>query len=130
MPDETELRKVFVVDDESVIASTIALILRTQGFDASSYCVPEEARRAASLRVPDLLITDVMMPGLSGIDLAIQIQEQSPECKVLLFSGQAATRDLLENARATGHDFEVILKPVHPLVLLDRVHRALKGSPL
>ena len=69
----------------------------------------------------DLLISDVLMPELSGIDLAIQTRELYPSCKVLLFSGQPAITGMLEAARANGHDFEVLAKPVHPGELLDRI---------
>jgi DNA-binding NtrC family response regulator len=57
-------------------------------------------------------------PLLSGIELAIQVREYCPDCKVLLFSGQAASAGLLETARANGYDFEFLLKPVHPSDLL------------
>lgn len=62
-----------------------------------------------------------MMPVLSGIELAIQVREHCPECKVLLYSGQAATANLLEIAGANGHGFEVLSKPVHPADLLAEV---------
>ncbi len=68
-----------------------------------------------------LLITDVVMRGISGIEAAIEIEAMLPECKILLFSGQAATVDLLEHARAQGHEFEILNKPVHPRDLLQRV---------
>ena len=59
--------------------------------------------KARSVR-PDLVISDVIMPDMNGIDAAIQIRGFLPSCKILLFSGQAATADLLENARQRGHD--------------------------
>jgi CheY-like chemotaxis protein len=77
--------------------------------------------------VPDLLITDVIMPGMTGIDLAVQFRANYPECKVLLFSGQAATADMLAAAKRHGHDFEVLAKPVHPSDLLAKL-RDLTGS--
>ena len=114
--------RVFVVDDEDVIASTLAMILRLQGgFQARSFTKPLEALEAARREAPDLLISDVMMPLLSGIELAIQVREYCPDCKVLLFSGQATTASLLENARANGYDFELLLKPVHPSDLLEKI---------
>jgi DNA-binding NtrC family response regulator len=118
-------RRVFVVDDEHVIASSLAMILRTQGFDATSFSLPHEALQAASSEAPDLLISDVVMPVLSGIELAIQMKQLCPGCKVLLFSGQSATVDTLEAARADGYDFEVLSKPVHPTDLLRRIHKAM-----
>lgn len=61
------------------------------------------------------------MPGLSGIDLAMQLSVDAPECKILLFSGQTCNADLLKIARIQGHDFELLEKPVHPLGILSRV---------
>ena len=55
------------------------------------------------------------------IDAAINIRKFLPSCKILLFSGQAATADLLENARARGHQFEILAKPVHPQDLLAKL---------
>lgn len=113
---------VFVVDDENVIATSLAMILRFQGgFHARSFNRPLEALEAARLEAPDLLIADVVMPELSGIDLAVQVRKYCPKCKVLLFSGQAVTAHLLEAARKNGHDFELLLKPVHPADLLARI---------
>jgi CheY-like chemotaxis protein len=94
--------RVFVVDDEPVIASTLAAILRMHGFSAKFFTSPLEALTAARAKSPDLLISDVEMPGLSGIDLAIQMRAQFPACKILLFSGQPATLDLVDAARAQG----------------------------
>jgi DNA-binding response OmpR family regulator len=121
MPQERRKLQVFVVDDETVIAATLAMILRHQGLEARSFDSPLEALNATREIVPDLLISDVMMPEMSGIELALKVREYCPECKVLLFSGQAATADLLEKARADGHDFEVLAKPVHPSDLLAKI---------
>jgi len=120
------LPRVFVVDDEAVIATTLGMILSQQGFDAHPFNLPLEALRAAREEAPDLLISDVMMPLLSGIELAIQMREHCPDCKVLLFSGQAATSHLLEDARASGHDFEVLSKPVHPGDLLKKIRTVIE----
>ncbi len=120
--------RIFVVDDEDVIASSLAMILRFQGgFHATSFSDPITALQAAPAENPDLLITDVVMPEMSGIDLAIQLREACPDCKVLLFSGQAATADLLQAAQANGYTFELLLKPVHPADLLARI-QALSGE--
>jgi DNA-binding NtrC family response regulator len=109
---------VFVVDDEPLIASTLTHILKDNGYDARCFVNPLEALEAARMSAPDLLISDVIMPGLSGVDLAIHFKKQCPTCKVLLIAGRAATDDLLEAARAQGHDFHLIAKPFHPTDLL------------
>ena len=109
------------MDDEPVIASSLAAILRLSGFSAGFFTSPREALVAARSESPDLLISDVAMPDISGIDLAIQMRAQHPNCKILLFSGQAATSDLLEGARAQGYDFRLLQKPVHPSVFLAEI---------
>ena len=106
--------RIFVVDDEPVIASSLAAILQMNGFSARFFTCPLEALAAARSESPDLVISDVAMHGISGIDLAIQMRAQYPNCKILLFSGQATTLDLLEGARAQGYDFRLLQKPVHP----------------
>jgi CheY-like chemotaxis protein len=112
--------RIFVVDDEPVIASTLAAILQMNGFSARFFTCPLEALTEARSKAPDLLISDVVMPGISGIELAIRMRAQYPTCKILLFSGQAATVDLLEDARAQGHQFDLLLKPVPPTEFLSR----------
>jgi DNA-binding response OmpR family regulator len=82
---------------------------------------PLEALEAARTVRPDLVIADVVMPELSGIDLAVLLKERCPTCKVILFSGVAETEDLLEAARQEGHYCEVLAKPIHPTDLLARI---------
>ena len=113
--------KVLVVDDEKVIADTLAIILNQHGYDASPvYTGTAAVERARNVR-PDLIISDVIMPDMNGIEAAISIRRFLPECKILLFSGQAATANLLETARAQGHEFEILAKPIHPQDLLAKL---------
>jgi CheY-like chemotaxis protein len=112
---------ILVVDDERVIAETLATILQRSGFAAVSFTNPLEALNSTHSESPDLLLSDVMMPELSGVDLAIQIRERYPDCKILLFSGQAGTVDLLQAAQARGHHFRMLSKPVHPRDLIQEI---------
>ena len=121
MPPQPSRSIVFVVDDESIIASTFELILISSGFDARSFVDPLEALQAAESASPDLLLTDVVMPNLTGIQLAIKVQDLRPSCKVLLSSGQTVTAELLDAARLQGHHFEILAKPVHPVDLLEKI---------
>jgi DNA-binding NtrC family response regulator len=110
--------RIFVVDDEPAIASTLALVLNSSGFSATAFTDPLKALRSAENRSPDFLITDVIMPQLNGIDLGVQFKAIYPGCRILLFSGQAATADFMESARKKGHNFDLLVKPVHPKDLL------------
>ena len=120
-PDSDMRPVVFVVDDENVIADTLVTILCASGYAAFAAYDAESALEMARVIPPELLISDVLMPGMSGVELAIDIQRSVPDCRVLLFSGQAATVDMLDAARGAGHDFALISKPVHPTDLLARI---------
>src|SRR5437899_7847016 len=113
--------RVLVVDDERVIADTLATILNQNGFEATAVYSGSEAVDRALTNRPDLVISDVIMQDMNGIEAAIRIRQGLPSCKILLFSGQAATADLLEKARRQGHEFEILAKPVHPTDLLAKL---------
>lgn len=125
--DTSEYRPVvLVVDDESAIADTLTEILCRSGYAAMAAYDGTDALETALLTPPELLITDVVLPGMSGIELAITVKRIFPDCKILLFSGQAATSDLLANAKNAGHNFILLSKPIHPRELLSRVQATLK----
>jgi len=119
-------RRVLVVDDESSIADTITRILSMSGYAATAAYDGDDALEAALLSPPSLLITDVVLPGMNGIELAITIQRVFPECQILLFSGQASTVDLLAAAGSAGHHFTLLSKPVPPERLLEMVKEKLR----
>jgi DNA-binding response OmpR family regulator len=119
--------RVVVADDEEVIANTLAMILNQAGFEARAVYSGEAAIEEVETFMPDLLITDVIMKGATGIETGIKVRAMLPSCKILLFSGQACTADLLEEARAQGHEFEILSKPVHPSDLLARMRAVVPG---
>jgi CheY-like chemotaxis protein len=124
MPETTTNQtkpRVLVADDEQVIANTLAIILNQAGFEARAVYSGEKVLEALDTFHPDMLISDVIMTGMTGIEAAIQTRTKLPTCKILLFSGQAATADLLERARSQGHEFEILAKPVHPTDLLAKL---------
>ncbi len=110
--------RVIVIDDEALIAETVAEILKQEGFDAVAVSNGLSAIELAEKWSPDVVLSDVIMPGLNGIETGIGIREVAPECKVILFSGQAATVDLLEVAREHGERFDILAKPVRPEQLI------------
>jgi len=120
---------IFVVDDEEIIASTIAAILRLKGFDAVPFTRSSEALETSRSVAPDLLISDVMMPTLCGPELAHHIQAHHSNCKVLLFTGDWDRADLEIAAYEPGLTYQLIPKPVHPRELLRKVREMLTGIP-
>jgi CheY-like chemotaxis protein len=122
MDDSKKHRPVIlVVDDGSVIADTLSQILTSSGYAAMPVYDAEEALETALLMPPEMLISDVMLPGMSGIDLAIKMRRIFPDCRILLFSGQAATGNLVISAARAGNQFPLLTKPVHPTELLRHV---------
>lgn len=119
---------ILIVDDEKVIADTLSIILTRAGFTTVTAYNGETALKIAAAISPALLISDVVMPGISGVELAITITQTLPDCKILLFSGQAATVDLLEKARRDGHYYTTLSKPVHPTDMLKRISECLAFS--
>jgi CheY-like chemotaxis protein len=115
--------KVLVADDERLIANTLAIILQHAGFEALAVYSGAEAVELARTFQPDILISDVVMAMMTGIEAAIQICTVLPACRILLFSGQADTADLLEDARQRNYDFDLLAKPIHPLVLLNKLRK-------
>jgi len=118
---EKHVSVIFVVDDEVNISRSLAMILQHHGYSARSFTDPLEAWEQVRADPPDLLISDVAMPQLTGIDLAIRVKTYCANCKILLFSGQTPTTDVLVEARKQGHIFKVLPKPVHPTDLLREI---------
>lgn len=115
----TRKLKVLVVDDEHLIADSLVDVLHMLGFSAASRYSGAEAIDQAATSPFDVLITDVVMVGMTGIDAAIEICKILPNCKVLLLSGNVSTTDLLKDAHQRGYDFDILAKPIHPSVIID-----------
>jgi DNA-binding NtrC family response regulator len=116
---------ILVVDDEKNIADTVAWILQAAGYTARSAYDGSVALAMSREQTPDLIISDVLMPGISGVELAINASIEYPRCRILLFSGQAGGADMLDEARRQGHDFELLAKPIEPEDLVKKVAEVL-----
>jgi CheY-like chemotaxis protein len=118
---QQDLPKILVVDDERRIADTLAEILEMSGFQVATAYGGWEALEAVARFHPDYLLSDVLMPRMNGVELAIAIQKMFPAARILLFSGQAGISEILLEGQKRGFDFELIAKPVHPLRLIERL---------
>jgi CheY-like chemotaxis protein len=116
---------ILVVDDERVIADTIAEILNDSGFEATPIYSGDAAIKVIQENCPDVVLTDVVMPGINGVEVAKFVADTCSDTKVLLFSGQAAVSEFLLRANESGHSFEVLAKPLHPNELIEKL-RGLK----
>jgi DNA-binding response OmpR family regulator len=128
MPGHVGERRILIVDDEKVVADTLGEILRTQGYDVRIAYSAEMAIDLLGWWSPELAILDVMLPRMNGIELAVVLRENYPDCAILLFSGQPSVEVLVEQAKRDGHEFDIMAKPVHPSVMLDAVSAMLSPS--
>jgi DNA-binding response OmpR family regulator len=119
---------VLIVDDEKSVSRTLQAIFAKRGYEARVAYSAEQAVEVFAEWQPSLAILDVQLPNTNGIDLAIALKTSHPACRVLLFSGHPSTTDLLAAAAADGHSFEILVKPVHPNILLDKAASLLSAS--
>ena len=115
--------KVLVVDDQKLIVDTLSEILESEGFDVVAAYDGWQALEAAARFHPDHLLTDVLMPRMNGVELAIAIRKMYPAVNILLFTGQAGISEILDDAAKRGFRFEMIAKPVHPKKLIEIIKR-------
>ena len=123
--DSASQPRILVVDDERLLADTTASILRRAGFVAKTAYDGFEALESMSSFRADYLLTDIMMPAMNGIELAIAITKMYPRTKILLFSGQAGITEILEDSRTKGFEFPLLAKPVHPSKLVEGLKKLL-----
>lgn len=108
--------KVLIADDEAAIAETIALILNRHGFEARVASSGEAAIETARDFQPGVLLCDIRMGAMDGIEAAIRVKQHCPECKVVVFS--ASMLDGETRSRLRGLGFDWLSKPIHPGRLL------------
>lgn len=113
--------KVLVVDDQKLIADSLAEILQLAGFDAIAAYDGWQALEMAPRFRPQWLLSDVLMPRMNGVELAISMRQQHPDVLVLLLSGQAGISEILQEGHRKGYEFELIAKPIHPSRLIERL---------
>ena len=118
-------QKVLIVDDERWTSDTLATIFSIAGYEARAAYSAEQALEIISEWQPALVILDVVLPKMNGIDLAIDLAGRRPSCQILLFSGNPHTMQISQAAAQSGHPFEILEKPVHPDFMLQRASQLL-----
>src|SRR5690349_15622008 len=91
---EAHRPRILVIDDEHLVADTVVKILNISGFEARAAYDGQTALDLMKQSQPEYVLTDVVMPRLNGVDLAIAVRKLWPAVKIFLFSGQAGTDDV------------------------------------
>jgi CheY-like chemotaxis protein len=112
---------VLVVDDEADMRGTIGELLRYNGYEVESVASGAEALLAVNNRMPQLVLLDLMLPGMSGIDVAHQLHAMNPALPILFVSGHAAPDGLKDSVPGV----RVLRKPFQSDELYAEVRRCL-----
>jgi DNA-binding NtrC family response regulator len=111
--------KVLVIDDEALIADTLTEILSLHGYDATPLYSGESAIEWIENSRPDIVLSDIVMRQVDGVQAAVRIRELHPECRVILFSASALSSANRRKISSLG--FEYLQRPLHPKDLLSHV---------
>lgn len=120
-----DLPKLLIVDDERVIADTLATIFNINGYEARPAYSAEHALEIIADWEPAIAIVDVILPAMNGIDLGILLRASRPAIKVMLISGQIVAGTMAVDAAKQGHVFDILAKPVRVPELLGSAARLL-----
>src|ERR1700752_4504778 len=112
MSGESVKRKVLVIDDDRLVADTLAEILRLHGFSPVALYSGEEAISFVETFRPDIVLSDIRMHHVDGIEAAHVIRQRHPECRVILFTATSVNTQMKQAIERSG--FEFLQRPLHP----------------
>ena len=118
--------RILVVDDEPIIAETLLLIFRQNGFDASSAGNADQAMAAVREAAPDLVLCDIDLPGRDGISLMRDLGREFPSCPIFVLTGFfPALNRVRECALTLSQPVSIFTKPCSPADLLSSAGKLL-----
>ena len=111
---------ILVIDDESAILDTLRILLKNEGFDVSTAQGGKAGLEALKSSAPDIVLSDIRMPQVSGLDILAAVKEQDPETPVLLMTAQATLQSAIQAVNQGA--FQYIMKPFSRDVLVDKLN--------
>ena len=108
--------RVVVIDDEHIVADTLGQILTMYGYEARAHYSGEAALADAEEFRPQVILSDVRMQRMDGIETAMRIRDFLPDCRMILFTASPVRTDIQERIRQLG--FEFLQRPLHPQEVL------------
>ena len=120
---EEELKaKVLLVDDEADFLATLAERLETRGLKVNTATSGEDAVAKVDSQSFDLIILDLAMPGIDGLETLKRIKAKQPDAEIIMLSGQGSIKTSIEAMKLGAEDF--IEKPVNISELMDKISEA------
>jgi len=123
-----EKLKVLLVDDEQEFVSTLAERLEFRDIETLVAINGDQALRMIEEHKPPLVVLDVLMPGIGGLDVLKRIKRKHPEIQVILLTGHGSTKDGIKGMHQGAFDY--LMKPVNIEELIHRMNEALEPSKL
>ena len=121
MAAESDGSTVLVVDDDKILADTLADILRKHGYRPIALYSGEEALELAQRFRPDVILSDIRMSRLDGIEAATRIRALHPDCRVILFTAHPVSAAMRQMIHRLG--FELLQRPLRPEDVLRALQR-------
>ena len=118
--------RILVVDDDTALAEMIGIVLRTEGFDPSFCGDGSGALEAFRATKPDLVLLDLMLPGVDGIQVCAQIREESGT-PIIMLTAKSDTADVVKGLESGADDY--VVKPFNPKELVARIRTRLRPTP-
>lgn len=113
------MQRVLIVDDDRLVADTLALIFAKSGFDSRAVYSAEDALECAREFAPNLLLCDVTMPGRDGLALVCDITEQFPMCRIIVLTAfYSNLKNVREQSSKLPRPVGILTKPCQPSELL------------
>jgi two-component system response regulator MtrA len=119
-------QRVLVVDDDTALAEMIGIVLRTEGFDPVFCADGEQAVDAFRESKPDLVLLDLMLPGMDGIEVCGRIRAESGT-PIIMLTAKSDTTDVVRGLESGADDYMV--KPFNPKELIARIRTRLRPAP-
>ncbi|MGR3220385.1 MAG: response regulator [Candidatus Anammoxibacter sp.] len=119
---------ILVVDDEGIILESLELDIKDAGYNVSTACCGEDAKKRLDNDVYDLVITDLMMAEIDGIQILKDAKKKNPETKVIIFTGYGTLTSAVDALRLGASDY--VLKPYNKDEMLMRISSSLEKLEL
>ena len=118
------MNNIMVVDDEPIARQSLSDILRLEGYNVTAMANGELAVEHVRRYSVDLILLDLKMPGMNGLDVVQVVNQISPDTEIILLTAYGSMESAVEALRQRVHDY--LLKPASPMQILDSVKRGLE----